>query len=132
MSACRHRYGVRRYMRRSVFSIIEGGAPTNHTSPAEVLARPTNGARMTCINSGPWCQEVERAMDAFSEVLIGIKLKGALFFSGDLTAPWAYAAPPSKEMTSTLAAGRTLPRHLSPRDTRYRARCASRGCALML
>jgi AraC-like DNA-binding protein len=44
-------------------------------------------------------------MDAFSEVLSGVKLKGALFFSADLTAPWAYAAPPSSEMASTLAPG---------------------------
>jgi AraC-like DNA-binding protein len=44
-------------------------------------------------------------MDAFSEVLSGVRLKGALFFSADLTAPWAYAAPPSSEMASTLAPG---------------------------
>ena len=32
-------------------------------------------------------------MDAFSEVLSGVKLKGALFFSAEFSAPWAIATP---------------------------------------
>ena len=44
-------------------------------------------------------------MDAFSEVLSSVKLKGALFFSAELSAPWAFAAPPSTEMATTLAPG---------------------------
>lgn len=44
-------------------------------------------------------------MDAFSEVLSGVRLKGALFFSAELTAPWAYAAPSSREMALALAPG---------------------------
>ena len=44
-------------------------------------------------------------MDAFSEVLSGVKLKGALFFSAEFSAPWAFAAPRSTEMASTLAPG---------------------------
>jgi AraC-like DNA-binding protein len=44
-------------------------------------------------------------MDAFSEVLSGVKLKGALFFSAEFTAPWALSAPSSQALASTLAAG---------------------------
>lgn len=44
-------------------------------------------------------------MDAFSEVLSGVKLKGALFFSAEFSAPWGVSAPPSKELASTLAPG---------------------------
>ena len=35
-------------------------------------------------------------VDAFSEVLSGVKLKGALFFSAEFSAPWALSTPPSK------------------------------------
>ena len=44
-------------------------------------------------------------MDAFSEVLSGVKLKGALFFSAEFSAPWAIAAPASKALASALAPG---------------------------
>lgn len=44
-------------------------------------------------------------MDAFSEVLSGVKLKGALFFNAELSAPWAIASPPSKALASVLAPG---------------------------
>ena len=44
-------------------------------------------------------------MDAFSEVLSGVKLKGALFFSAEFSAPWALATPASKALASALAPG---------------------------
>ena len=44
-------------------------------------------------------------MDAFSEVLSGVKLKGALFFSADFSAPWAFATPASKALASALSPG---------------------------
>jgi len=36
-------------------------------------------------------------VDAFSEVLSGVKLKGAMFFSAEFSAPWAFASPHSRE-----------------------------------
>jgi AraC-like DNA-binding protein len=45
------------------------------------------------------------AMDAFSEVLSGVKLKGALFFSAEFSAPWAFSAPSSETLASSLAPG---------------------------
>jgi AraC-like DNA-binding protein len=42
-------------------------------------------------------------MDAFSEVLSGVRLKGAMFFSAEFSAPWRISAPHSRALASTLA-----------------------------
>jgi AraC-like DNA-binding protein len=44
-------------------------------------------------------------MDAFSEILSGVKLKGAVFFSAEFSAPWGFTAPASKTTAATLALG---------------------------
>jgi AraC-like DNA-binding protein len=44
-------------------------------------------------------------MDAFSEVLSGVKLKGALFFSAQFSAPWAFFSPPSVTLAPILSPG---------------------------
>jgi len=44
-------------------------------------------------------------MDAFSEVLSGVKLNGAVFFSAEFSAPWGFSAPASKVMAATLGLG---------------------------
>lgn len=44
-------------------------------------------------------------MDAFSEVLNGVKLKGALYFSAEFSAPWALATPAAETLATTLAPG---------------------------
>ena len=44
-------------------------------------------------------------MDAFSEVLSGVTLKGALFYSAEFSAPWAFFSPPSRTLTPALAPG---------------------------
>jgi AraC-like DNA-binding protein len=44
-------------------------------------------------------------MDAFSEILSGVKLNGALFFSAELTAPWGFASPASNLLAPMLAPG---------------------------
>jgi hypothetical protein len=44
-------------------------------------------------------------MDAFSEVLSDVRLKGALFFSAELSAPWSFSAPPSAAMAPLLLPG---------------------------
>jgi AraC-like DNA-binding protein len=45
-------------------------------------------------------------MDAFSEVLNAVRLKGALFFCAEFSAPWAIAAPPATALASALALGK--------------------------
>jgi AraC-like DNA-binding protein len=44
-------------------------------------------------------------MDAFSEILAGVKLNGALFFHAHFSAPWGYDAPTSQALASALAPG---------------------------
>jgi AraC-like DNA-binding protein len=42
-------------------------------------------------------------MDPVSEILSGVKLSGALFFSAEFSAPWGFSAPPSKHLAALLA-----------------------------
>src|SRR6185369_14310345 len=44
-------------------------------------------------------------MDAFSEILSGVRLKGALFFSAEFSAPWSISSPHSRALAATLAPG---------------------------
>ena len=44
-------------------------------------------------------------MDAFSEILSGVKLNGAVFFSAEFSAPWGLSAPASKVMAEQVAPG---------------------------
>jgi len=44
-------------------------------------------------------------MDAFSEILGGVALKGALFFSAEFSAPWGFSSPPSRNLAPVLAPG---------------------------
>src|SRR5215467_8041023 len=48
-------------------------------------------------------------MDAFSEILSGVKLNGAVFFSAEFSAPWGFTAPAAKHMASQFELG---PAHL--------------------
>jgi AraC-like DNA-binding protein len=44
-------------------------------------------------------------MDAFSEILSGVKLRGAVFFSAEFSSPWGVHSPPSSELTPALSPG---------------------------
>jgi AraC-like DNA-binding protein len=44
-------------------------------------------------------------MDAFSEILSGVKLTGAVFFTAEFSAPWGFSAPASNKITETVAPG---------------------------
>ena len=44
-------------------------------------------------------------MDAISEILSGVRMTGAVFFTAEFSAPWGYAAPPSHKMADLLAPG---------------------------
>jgi AraC-like DNA-binding protein len=44
-------------------------------------------------------------MDAFSEILSGLKLNGALYFSAEFSAPWCFSSPPSNALAGLLALG---------------------------
>src|SRR5215831_11505986 len=42
-------------------------------------------------------------MDAFSEILSGVKLSGAVFFSAEFSAPWGLQTPSSKVTAAKVA-----------------------------
>ena len=44
-------------------------------------------------------------MDAFSEILSGVKLNGAVFFTAEFSAPWGFSTPASKLMAEKVAPG---------------------------
>lgn len=44
-------------------------------------------------------------MDAYSEVLNGVRLKGALFFTAEFSAPWRLSTPHCRALVPTLAPG---------------------------
>ena len=44
-------------------------------------------------------------MDAFSEILSGVKLNGAVFFSAEFSAPWCFSSPASNTLAPMLAPG---------------------------
>jgi len=44
-------------------------------------------------------------MDAFSEILTGVKLSGAVFFTAEFSAPWGLTAPASEVMAVRIAPG---------------------------
>jgi AraC-like DNA-binding protein len=44
-------------------------------------------------------------MDAFSEILSGVKLNGAVYFTAEFSAPWGFSAPASHVMADTFVPG---------------------------
>jgi AraC-like DNA-binding protein len=44
-------------------------------------------------------------MDAFSEILSGVRLNGAVFFTAEFSAPWGFSTPAAKVMAARLAPG---------------------------
>jgi AraC-like DNA-binding protein len=44
-------------------------------------------------------------VDAFSEILSGVKLNGAVFFNAEFSDPWGFASPASITLAPTLAPG---------------------------
>jgi AraC-like DNA-binding protein len=44
-------------------------------------------------------------MDAFSEILAGVKLNGAMFFHAHFSAPWGFDSPASQTLAPALAPG---------------------------
>jgi AraC-like DNA-binding protein len=44
-------------------------------------------------------------VDAFSEILSGVKLNGAVFFNAEFSAPWGFSTPPPSAVADELAPG---------------------------
>jgi AraC-like DNA-binding protein len=52
-----------------------------------------------------FAESPEDLMDAFSEILSGVKLSGAVFFAAEFSAPWGFTMPASTVMAARLAPG---------------------------
>ena len=44
-------------------------------------------------------------MDAFSEILSGVKLNGAVFFNAEFSSPWGLSVPASKQIAERFVPG---------------------------
>ena len=55
----------------------------------------------------PWnfAESPEDPMDAFSEILSGVKLRGAVFFTAEFSSPWGVSTPASNLMAARIAPG---------------------------
>src|SRR5258705_13405964 len=84
---------------------VQEPAPASHARAVEVLARSSGGARMLCAGATKLCRASGGTMDAFSEVLSGVRLKGAMFFSAEFSAPWRLSTPHCRVLAATLAPG---------------------------
>src|SRR5512140_2129749 len=54
---------------------------------------------------GNFAESPENPMDAFSQILSGVKLNGAVFFTAEFSAPWGLTTPASKLMAEKVAPG---------------------------
>ena len=77
--------------------------PERRVDLLERLACPDSFAR----TPANFAESPQDRMDAFSEILSGVKLNGAVFFNAEFSAPWGFSVPPSERMSvaNTLAPG---------------------------
>ena len=64
--------------------------------PAELTGRPLAAGWFAGRPPEFAASPKESSMDAFSEILSGVKLNGAVFFSAEFSAPWGFSAPGSR------------------------------------
>src|SRR5215468_7792319 len=50
-----------------------------------------------------FAESPEERMDAFSEILSGVKLSGAVFFNAEFSAPWGFSTPPANVVADEFA-----------------------------
>ncbi|HTS46790.1 MAG TPA: AraC family transcriptional regulator [Bryobacteraceae bacterium] len=67
----------------------------------DLLERPAD-AHSFAQRPAIFADSPEDRMDAFSEILSGVKLNGAVFFSAEFSAPWGFSSPASNNMAATL------------------------------
>src|SRR4029450_778046 len=85
------------------------GADTPRSLPSGLILRLTRECdrpRMLGAGSTPPLRAFggsRRRMDAFSEVLNGVRLKGAMFFRAEFSAPWRLSTPHRRALAPALA-----------------------------
>jgi hypothetical protein len=80
-----------------------------HARASLFIARTASGEQSLCLKIAKLCRtarrQPSRSMDAFSEILTGVKLYGAVFFRAEFSAPWGFSTPPTEVITAELAPG---------------------------
>src|SRR5689334_24929781 len=69
-----------------------------------LLGRPTR-ANSFARRPANFAESPEDIVDAFSEILSGVKLNGAVFFSAEFSAPWGFSTPPPRVIADEFAPG---------------------------
>jgi hypothetical protein len=77
-----------------------------------LLGRPTE-ADSFARRPANFAESPDDLVDAFSEILSGVKLNGAVFFSAEFSAPWGFSTPPASAIADELAPGYGTPGTLS-------------------
>ena len=72
--------------------------------PKKLIRRPA-GTDSFAASTEAFAGSPEPDMDAFSEILGGVVLKGAMFFSAEFSAPWGFDAPAAQDLAPMLAPG---------------------------
>ena len=72
---------------------------------ATVMMRRPAGTHRFAASTKAFAGRPESDMDAFSEILGGVVLKGAMFFSAEFSAPWGFNSPAAKDLAPMLAPG---------------------------
>src|SRR6185503_4107893 len=54
---------------------------------------------------GKFADRLKDRMDAFSQILRGVQLNGAVFFRAEFSAPWGLSTPAAKAMAATVGLG---------------------------
>ena len=67
-----------------------------------LLGRPTE-ANFFARRPANFAESLKDPVDAFSEILCGVKLNGAVFFSAEFSAPWGFSTPPATVIADEFA-----------------------------
>ena len=70
----------------------------------DLLERLAGADRFT-ERPGKFADRPTNRMDAFSQILSGVQLNGAVFFSAEFSAPWGLSTPTAKAMAATVGLG---------------------------
>jgi len=73
----------------------------------DLLKRPWETIRFAR-SPAKFAESPDGLMDAFSEILSGLRLTGAVFFIAEFSAPWGVSAPAANKMTERVAPGAEL------------------------
>jgi AraC-like DNA-binding protein len=70
--------------------------------PNDLPGRPTYAGSLAR-RLGNFAPSPGEKMDAFSEILSGVRLNGAVFFTAEFSAPWGFSSPGSKVLAAKIA-----------------------------